>query len=88
MQEEHIPEVMDTGMFLEYRMCRLLGMDDDDGITYAIQYFCTDMATFGQYQEKHAPKLQAAHQERFKDKFVAFRTLLEVVDRGAFYGAN
>lgn len=88
MQETHIPEVMDTGMFLEYRMCRLLGMDDDDGITYAIQYFCTDMATFEQYQEKHAPKLQAVHRERFKDKFVAFRTLLEVVDKGAFYGSN
>jgi len=83
MQEEHIPDVMDTGMFLEYRMCRLLGMDEPDGVTYAVQYFCTDMATLEQYQERFAPRLQAEHSEKFKDKFVAFRTVLEVVDKGA-----
>jgi hypothetical protein len=27
----------------------------------------------------HAPYLQKAHGERYKDKFVAFRTLLEVI---------
>jgi len=88
MQEEHIPDVMDTGMFLEYRMCRLLGMDEPDGVTYAVQYFCTDMATLEQYQEQFAAKLQAEHSKKFKDKFVAFRTVLEVVDKGAFYGSN
>jgi hypothetical protein len=88
MQEEHIPAVMDTGMFLEYRMCRLLGMDEPDGVTYAVQYFCTDMATLEHYQEKFATKLQTEHSQRFKDKFVAFRTVLEVVDKGAFYQSN
>lgn len=88
MQETHIPDVMETGMFLEYRMCRLLGMDDEDGVTYAIQYYSTDMATYEQYQEQHAVRLQADVTEKFKGKYVAFRTLLEVVDKGAFYGSN
>jgi hypothetical protein len=31
------------------------------------------------YQKNFAPELQKAHTERYKDKFVAFRTLLEEV---------
>lgn len=88
MKEVHIPDVMATGMFLEYRMGRLLGMDEPDGVTYAIQYYCPDMATYEQYQAHFAPKLQAEVNEKFRGKFVAFRTLLEIVDKGAFYAAN
>ena len=79
MQQVHIPDVMKTGMFSEQRMLKVLdGMTD--GNTYAIQYTCKDMATLDEYQEKHAPALQADHTARYKDKFVAFRTLLETVD--------
>lgn len=88
MKDVHIPDVMATGMFLEYRMGRLLGMDEADGVTYAIQYYATDMATFELYRTNFAPKLQADVNEKFKGKFVAFRTLLEIVDKGAFYAAN
>ncbi len=88
MKEVHIPDVMATGMFLEYRMGRLLGMDEPDGVTYAIQYFCTDMRTFESYQKNFAQKLQADVNEKFKGKFVAFRTLLEIVDKGVFFAAN
>lgn len=88
MKDEHIPDVMNTGMFLEYRMCRLLGMDEPDGITYAIQYFCSDMETYDLYQNNYAANLQAAHNERYRGKFVAFRTLLEVVENGLFFQPN
>lgn len=79
MREKHIPEVLGTGRFMENRMARVL-VDDEDGITYAIQYTCKDMATLEAYQRHEAPRLQAEHAERYKDKFVAFRTLLEVVE--------
>ncbi|HMN89138.1 MAG TPA: DUF4286 family protein [Saprospiraceae bacterium] len=88
MQEVHIPNVMATGIFLEYRMGRLLGMDEPDGVTYAIQYYCTDLAAFELYQKYFAKQLQAEVNEKFRGKFVAFRTLLEIVDKGAFYAAN
>ncbi len=88
MKSEHIPDVMSTGMFLEYRMCRLLGMDEPDGMTYAIQYFCPDMATYDIYQNRYAAKLQADLNERYRGKFVAFRTLLEVVENGLFFQPN
>lgn len=79
MQEVHIPDVMATGMFLNSRMCRVLNAQDPNEHTYAIQYVCQDMATFHKYQVQHAPRLQQDHTARYKDRFVAFRTLMEIL---------
>lgn len=79
MKNVHIPDVMKTNLFSENRICRLLTVDESDGITYAVQYGCKDMATFDQYQKQFAPKLQRDHTERYGEKFAAFRTLMEIV---------
>lgn len=79
MRETHIPQVMETGCFLSYRMHKVL-VDDTDGVNYAIQYDCESMERLDDYQKQHAPALQKDHGERYKDRFVAFRTLLEVVE--------
>ena len=78
MLHVHIPDVMATGKFTEYKLCRSLHQEPD-GVTYAIQYFAPDMATFKRYQEEDAKRLQAEHTERFGDRYVAFRTLMEVL---------
>lgn len=80
MRNQHIPDVMQTGLFKEYRMARVLGQDESDGITYSIQYLCPDMPTLQHYAAQFAPALQQAHSQRYEGKFVAFRTLLEVLD--------
>lgn len=79
MKSVHIPEVMATGYFLENRICRVIG-ESDDGTSYNIQYLCSNMKDLHEYQVKHAQRLQADHTERYKDKFVAFRTLLEMME--------
>lgn len=80
MKNIHIPDVMKTGLFSENRICRILTVDESDGVTYAIQYGCKDMATFEKYQKEFAAALQKDHTDRYKEKFVAFRTLMETVD--------
>ncbi|REJ85319.1 MAG: DUF4286 family protein [Bacteroidetes bacterium] len=79
MRSVHIPDVMNTGFFIENRMLRILGDEESGGHTYSIQYSCESMEKLKMYQEKYAPALQKAHSEKYKDKFVAFRTLLELV---------
>jgi hypothetical protein len=78
MKAHHIPAVMKTNCFLEYKMCKVL-VQEEQGTTYSIQYTAPDMATYERYKQEHAPALQKEVQERYPDKFVAFRTLLEVV---------
>lgn len=82
MQNTHIPDVMNTGFFTEYKLSRILGEEEDGGTTYAIQYLSPSMEIFEEYQSKHAKALQAEHAERYNNQYVAFRTLMEVVTTG------
>jgi hypothetical protein len=80
MKETHIPEVMRTGMFVQYTFAKLLSRQDDEtGTTYVIQYQAETMANYERYQAEFAPALQAETRKYFEGKFVAFRTLMETV---------
>ena len=80
MKNKHIPDVMATGYFSEYRMLRVISrQDDEQGISYNIQYTCASMADLHQYQVQKAPALQKEHSDLYDGKFAAFRTLLELV---------
>jgi len=81
MKEEHVPEVMATGCFIKSRFNKVLFVDDDEGSMYTIQYVCENMKRLQEYQGSHAPKLQAVHQDKYKDKCVAFRSVMEVHEK-------
>ncbi len=77
MKETHIPDVMNTGMFISNRMLEVM-VDGEKGRTYSIQYEVKDMETVMLYQQVYAPKLQQEHKDKFEGKFVAFRTMLRL----------
>jgi len=76
MSTVHVPDVLKTDLFVDAAIRRLLYVEEEDGITYSIQYRLTGMDKLHTYQEKHAKTLQAEHTERYRDQFVAFRTLM------------
>ncbi len=80
MKETHIPEVMDTGFFIEYRMMKMLSQaEDETGITYAIQYMAETLGHLETYLDTVAPKIQKKSIIRYGTKLAAFRTVLEEV---------
>ncbi|WP_111600529.1 DUF4286 family protein [Chitinophaga skermanii] len=79
MKEEHIPEILATGLFHDYRMCRLLEQDDSDGPTYTVQYSTDTQENYQTYLQEHAPVLRQKSFDKFGDNFVAFRTVMQVV---------
>lgn len=79
MTAVHIPDVMNTGMFTGYRLCRILS-EQDTGTTYSFQYSCDTMEKYEKYRDEFAPALRNQVTEKFGNKFVAFRTLLEVIE--------
>jgi hypothetical protein len=78
MKTVHIPEVMATGYFIENKICKVL-VSEEQGTTYSIQYTAASMQDLEEYQQKHSQRLQKEHSARYANKFVAFRTLLEIV---------
>ena len=79
MQEIHIPAVMATGKFVSNRLLKILD-SPNEGVTYCTQYIAEDLAVYEDYQQNFAPALQADLQNKFENRFVAFRTLMEFVD--------
>ncbi len=77
MKINHIPAVLETGCFIEAKLSKILA-EESGGLSYSIQYLCQNSAILDEYQEKHAPRLQAEHNAKYQGKFAAFRTLLRI----------
>ncbi|MFT2010798.1 DUF4286 family protein [Pontibacter sp. 13R65] len=75
----HIPEMMATGYFLRNQVSRLLNEVENGGVTYAVQFFCRNLDDLQEYQRDHAPELQEKHTNRYGEKALSFRSLLEVI---------
>ncbi|RYZ53902.1 MAG: DUF4286 family protein, partial [Sphingobacteriales bacterium] len=58
MKKEHIPDLMKTGLFIDYKLCHLLEQDETEGITYAVQYFCDNLEHYETYISEHAQKMR------------------------------
>ena len=80
MKEEHIPEIIATGCFTKATILRLLEIDDSEGPTYAVQYFAESKALYNRYIQKYADELRRKAMEKWGDKFIAFRSVMQVVD--------
>jgi hypothetical protein len=79
MQEVYIPEVMATGYFKSYQILNVID-SPNEGVTYCIQYNAETPAHFNQFYNEHLFRLQAMHNNEFKDQFVIFNTLMQTVD--------
>ena len=80
MKDVHIPEVLATGMFTHHRILRLKDVDESDGVTYAIQYFCSTMSHYERYIEMYSVLMRNAVLEKWNGEVVSFRTLMEVIN--------
>ncbi len=76
---EHIPGVMASGKFSGYRFFRLMDQEEDDGLTFVIQYFADNRADYDEYIYKFAPALRDEAIARWGDRFIAFRTIMEEI---------
>ena len=80
MKEIHIPEVMKCGIFTVCQINKVL-ISNEEGETFAVQYSCPTMKDLHNYQVNFSTSLQKKHSDRYGTKVVAFRTLLEVIEK-------
>lgn len=79
MKESHIPEVMATGKFASNRLLAVVD-SPNEGKTFCVQYVAETLTDYQSYQDEFAPALQAKLQQKFENRFVAYRTLMEYID--------
>ena len=80
MQQKHIPDVMATGFFTEYKFSKVLHEVENNAQSYAIQYVAKSKNDLDTYTKERAPELQKEHTDKYGEKCLAFRTLLEILD--------
>lgn len=80
LKEEHIPDVINTGCFTHAVVMRLIEVDDTEGPTYAVQYHAQSKGLYNNYIENHASQMRQKGFDKWGDKFIAFRTVMQVVN--------
>ena len=80
MQDTHIPAVMATGCFEKQQLVRILQVDETDGPTYAMQYYSPSLTKYDEYLQHHAATLRKEVTDKWGEKYLDFRTLMQVVD--------
>ena len=80
LKEIHVPDIISTGCFTHANIYQLLEIDDSEGPTYTIQYFTDSKSMYNQYLENFAEEMRQKSFVRWGNKFIAFRTLMKVVN--------
>lgn len=80
MKQEHIPEVMNTGMFTSYMFTEVFPEQEQDQPSFSIQYRAKDLESIKLYMQMYAPELKSKSANAWGTHALAFRTLLEVLD--------
>ena len=80
MKQVHIPGIIKTGCFEKYQFVRLLQVDETEGPTYAIQYYAPSLHKYDDYLQHHAPLFRKQVSDKWGDKYIDFRTLMQVVE--------
>ncbi len=79
MRAEHMDDMLATGQFTSYKLHKLLEHDDEEGVTFVVQYYCNEKSDYENYIDKYSEQLRNKGYAKFGDKYIAFRTVMEVI---------
>ena len=80
LKDVHVKEILNTDCFTNYKIVKLLEIDEDEGPTYALQLFAESKAIYNEYIEKYAPKMRQAAFDKWGDKFISIRSVMQIVE--------
>ena len=78
-QQEHIPAIMASGYFTDFKFYKLLDQNDDESTTYIVQYFAPTIEDYHNYIRSVAPQLRQKAIDKWGSRFIAFRSIMQVV---------
>jgi hypothetical protein len=79
MKDQYIPVVMKTPFFTGWKMYKVLHDQEDGSVSYSVQYFANTIEDVLKFVEQVEPELDKEFQKLYRDRHVAFRTLLEEI---------
>ena len=80
LKEEYIPAMIATGCFTRAVILHVAEADDEEGVTYAVQYHGEDQERYLDYIDRFAEQMTKKAIDKWGNKFISFRTLMKVVN--------
>jgi hypothetical protein len=80
LQQEHIPDLINTGCFTKAVVLKLLDESEPEDPTYAVQYYAENKARLDSYLSQFATEMRNRAFAKWGDQFIAFRSVMEVVN--------
>jgi hypothetical protein len=77
--DTHIPATLATRLFDDHRLYRLLDVEEEEGPTFVIQFLTTTRDRYQRFTNDYSDAMQQEGWNKWGDKFIAFRTLMESV---------
>lgn len=79
LKAEHIPEILNTGCFYDATVLQLLEPQDEEGVTFAVQYKANTESDYQRYIDLHADKMRQKGLDIWGGRFMAFRSVMKVI---------
>ena len=79
VKEENKAHILSLGIFTDYKVFRLINIDETDGPTFAIQMFADNIELVNRYLTDFAPEIRKFSEERWGNNIYYYRTLMESV---------
>jgi hypothetical protein len=73
----HLPQMQETGLFTEPRLCRIFTAEDAED-SYSLQ-FCTEEDSLLQWKETFGKAFESDFSQRFGNNVLYFSTVMEVL---------
>lgn len=78
-REIWIPKMLATGLFGDFRFCKLRENDDEEGRMYVVQMYCDSEENYQTFLKEHDEVIRQEAYAQFGDAFIAFRTVMETL---------
>jgi len=79
IKQEHFARCLAGGLVAEVNTFRLLGTDEEDGLTYSLQYHLPDKGTYENFMYVVDNNFKKELFDRFGTKQVSFSSVLQMV---------
>lgn len=79
MKEVHIPGIMESELFEKNTLLQLLNVDEQDGLTFALQLYASSSSEYDEYEKRFAPALRSEAAQQWGDQVLSFSTLMRIV---------
>lgn len=80
MIDKHMPDVLASGCFTGSQLVKLLDTDEEEGPTYAAQYYAASFEDYERYIGQYAQSLREDGYNKWGNNFIAFRSIMQIVN--------